>query len=88
MEQEKEEFLKTIDAINHDDRIVQAWMLENKYRLMEIDQLGTAERKGFKDAINNVIKNMLSKDMDYETIAMATNKSVSDIMKIAHNLDS
>ncbi len=95
MKQEKEEFLKTIDTINHDNQIVQAWALEKKYRLEEMDYLQTAERKGKEEGIKkgkvetitNVIKNMLNKNVDYETIADFTNKSVDDIMKIANSLN-
>ncbi len=57
-----------------------------------MNQLRTAERRGKKEGIretiNNVIKNMLNKNMDYKTIAMATNKSVSEITKIANSMNS
>ncbi len=104
MKRDKEEFLKTIDAINHDEGIIKAWMLEKKYQLEEMDRLGTAERKGIQigvkqgiqkgikegitKGINNVIKNMLNHNMDYETIAMATDMHINEIVKMANSMNS
>ncbi len=84
----KDKLLDSIYTISNDDSIVQAWMLEEKYRLEEMGQLRTAERKGRKEEINNVIRNMLNYNMDYKTIAMATNTPISEITEIAKSMNS
>ncbi len=96
--EEKEKFIVRIKDANSKDRIVQDWMVEANNRMRLQGQLAYAKdegielgtKKGIKQGIEQgaedkaieVIKAMLKKNLDYNTISEVTNKSIEEIKKI------
>lgn len=92
--EEKEKFIVRIKDANSKDRIVQDWMVEANNRMRLQGQLAYAKdegielgtKKGIKQGAEankiEVIKAMLKKKLDYNTISEVTNKSIEEIKKI------
>ena len=72
---EEKKFTVRIKGPNSKDRIVQDWMVEANNRMRLAGQLAYAKDEG----IIEVIKAMLKKKLDYNTISEVTNKSIEEI---------
>ena len=99
--EEKERFLKTVREVNSDDRILQDWMIEENARMAYEGEMSTARRdgriegmiegikegkkKGIDKKTNEVIINMLKKDIDYYTISDVTGKTIEEIKEIENS---
>ena len=83
----KEKFTVRIKGPNSKDRIVQDWMVEANNRMRLAGQLAYARDEGIKQGIKlsaeastiEIIKAMLKKKLDYNTISEVTNKSIEEI---------
>ncbi len=92
--EEKEKFLGTMREITGDERVMKDWMWEEHYRLKEQDELETAlaeglekgYKKGLKASLEKVIQNMISKNIDYQTISEVTGKDIDTIKKIENRI--
>lgn len=96
--EEKEKFIVKIKDANSSDRIIQDWMVEENNRLRLEGQLAYAKdegieqgtRQGIEQGIEenkiDVIRSMLKKNIDYNTISEITNKSVEEIKEIEKNI--
>jgi len=84
--EEKEKFIVKIKDANSSDRIIQDWMVEENNRLRLEGQLAYAKDEGIEQGIEenkiDVIRSMLKKNIDYNTISEITNKSVEEIKEI------
>ena len=78
----KEKFIVRIKDANSKDRIVQDWMVEENNRMRLAGQLAYAKDEGAEANKIEVIKAMLKKKLDYNTISEVTNKSIEEIKKI------
>ena len=89
--EEKERLLQTIEDVNNDKEIVKAWMLEENARLKYKGEMAYAREEGLEEGIENnkleVIKNMLNKNIDYDTISDVTGKALDEIKLIEENLN-
>lgn len=85
--EEKEKFLNTVKEVNSDDRILQDWMVEDNARMKFENQISTAWLDGREEKTLEVIKNMLNKNMDYNTISEITGKSIEEVKKIEKNIE-
>ena len=87
--EEKEKFIVKIKDANSSDRIIQDWMVEENNRLRLEGQLAYAKDEGIEQGIEenkiDVIRSMLKKNIDYNTISEITNKSVEEIKEIEKN---
>ena len=100
--EEKEKFIVKIKDANSSDRIIQDWMVEENNRLRLEGQLAYAKDEGIEQGIEqgtrqgieqgieenkiDVIRSMLKKSIDYNTISEITNKSVEEIKEIEKNI--
>lgn len=88
--EEKEKFIVKIKDANSSDRIIQDWMVEENNRLRLEGQLAYAKDEGIEQGIEenkiDVIRSMLKKNIDYNTISEITNKSVEKIKEIEKNI--
>lgn len=88
--EEKEKFIVKIKDANSSDRIIQDWMVEENNRLRLEGQLAYAKDEGIEQGIEenkiDVIRSMLKKNIDYNTISEITNKSVEEIKEIEKNI--
>ena len=88
--EEKEKFIVKIKDANSSDRIIQDWMVEENNRLRLEGQLAYAKDEGIEQGIEenkiDVIRSMLKKNIDYNTISEITNKSVEEIKEIGLKL--
>ena len=88
--EEKERLLQTIEDVNDDEEIVKAWMLEENARLKYKGEMAYAREEGLEEGIQQgieqkefeIIKNMLNKNIDYDTISDITGKSIDEIKLI------
>ena len=95
--EEKESLLKTIEDVNDDETVMQEWILEENARLKYEGQMSYAREEGLKEGIEKgieqgnmskeleLIKNMLKKGLDYQTISEVTGKTIPEIEEIARN---
>ena len=92
--EEKEKLVNRINETKNTKRIIQEWMVEENNRMREENILRTARedgitegtRQGEENKALEVIKNMLEKGYDYESISEITNKTIGEIKQIESNL--
>ncbi|MGM9882523.1 MAG: hypothetical protein ACI31S_06780 [Bacilli bacterium] len=84
--EEKKSFLDSVKNVNSDKKIMEDWIFEENARLYYEGGVDYARKKGFEEGIEDekieVIKNMLKKNIDYNTISEVTGKSVDEIKEM------
>lgn len=92
--EEREKFVKRINNVKNNKRIIQEWMVEENNRMREENVLQTARKegeeiglvKGEENKVLEVIKKMLLEGIDYNLISKVTGKSTTQVKEIEKSL--
>lgn len=98
--EERTKLIASITDVVDNTKILQEWMLEENERLKQEGQMAYAREEGIKKGIEQgieqgsnskeleLIKNMLSKNYDYNSISEITGKTIEEIKEIENNFNN